>query len=105
MMRTAIEPREDLEIYLAYSRPAGAYADFADIRQRLMAVAPTFDFDRAVTSGEMQVLTVRDDQSRVRGMAVMGALHRKFHLYYADDAVTTRNLMGFVDEVMCHGQS
>lgn len=107
-LTAAIEPTEDLELYLGYSRPTARYADYADIRRRLMGVAPSFDFDRIMTNPDAQVIAVRDG-GHVRGMAVLtrGAGTRRpvFHLYYADDAATTRALMSGVEEVLSHGQS
>jgi|GEM_PF-4709473 len=101
----AIEPTEDLELYLGYSRPSGKYAEYADICRKVAAVAPSFDFDRIMTNPDMRILAVRD-ASRVRALAVLGrGVNRRpvFHLYYADDAATTRALMAEVDKAVNDG--
>lgn len=106
-LQTAIEPTEDLELYLGYSRPSGKYADYAEIRRKVSNVAPTFDFDRVLTNPDTRIISVRDD-ARVRALAVLGRSavfggRPVFHLYYADDAATTRALMAEVDKVVDHG--
>lgn len=103
---SAIEPTEDLELYLGYSRPSGKYADYADIRRKVLSVAPTFDFDRILTNPDTRIVSVRD-HANVRALAVLGrnsvGPRPVFHLYYADDAATTRALMAEVDKVVDDG--
>ncbi|MCB1538506.1 MAG: hypothetical protein H6865_00210 [Rhodospirillales bacterium] len=92
----AIEPATDLELYLGYARPAGAYAGFAEIRRKIAAAAPHFDFAAALTGENGRIMAVRDAARRVRAMAVVAG--RALRLYYADDPAATRALMRFIDE-------
>lgn len=105
-LKTAIEPTEDLELYLGYSRPNGKYTDYAELCRKLQTVKPGFDLDRVMTSPQMHIVSVRE-RNIVRAMAVLdhSAANGKlvFHLYYADDAATTRALMAEVDKVVNNG--
>ena len=98
MMTGHAEPTQDLEVYLAYGRPQAQYAAFADVRHKLRGVAPLFDFDRAMTSPHLKVITVRDDAQTVRAIAVVANDRARpaYQLYFADDAQSTQALMGEV---------
>ncbi len=102
-LNATIEPAEDLELYLAYSRPRARHAAFADIRRRLASVAPHFDFDRAVTDPHNCILAVRDAAANVCGMAVM-AEDNRLRLYYAGDTASTQCLMGYIEGENAHGK-
>lgn len=103
-LHVGLEPMDDLELYLAYARPAGLYAGFADILKRLRSMVPSFDFDRALTNPDARVVSVREGEC-VRGLAVLGCGGAKpvFQLYYADDPQSTRLLMTYVEGVI-HAQ-